>query len=130
MIMGWVIIDKGWGGWHAMGRGGNSSTLELNAGDDYLSELAKDGEEGALVYDASQADMAQYIRLVCTGPSVGVNLPFRSCQELDSQDIISYDKHKPSRRLDYVSVDVYREMLSKISGVRLGHIESGRVVWE
>jgi hypothetical protein len=128
----WAVIGKGFSGWHANGKTyGNckTNTSTYDPSEACLVRFAIDGEEGALVYDASGSDEEEFTKLIISGPMVNVDLPSQSCQRL-FEEVTPYSTEVKLSSIDYVSPDVYREMLSKIPGVRLGHIEGGKVVWE
>lgn len=108
------VIGIGWRGWHGKGKGVSVTTYDATpAGGE---GLAKECVDGALVYDASQADDDAFAKLVVNGPMVNPSM--------DPDEAEGYGS------FDYVGINVYRRLLSEVPGMRLGTVQSGKIVWD
>lgn len=137
-----VIIGRGKYGWHSNGTSnGNKCSSSGGNLEYYLSEA----ENGTYIYDAMDADLESFTNFVYSGPMVdptlepgtvnkfndtktligmlpGLEGGFRSLATLALGDITS---------LDYVAPDVYMCMLKEqVTGVKVGKVYDGKVVWE
>lgn len=142
------LIGKGQSGWHAAGisRWGTVSTSSYNTGEDQLLEFAKKAEEGALVYDASEAG-PQFVTVVLRGPMFDPKLPPDGVNRFSQKDREAMARMMPGLGggfktvakaameegycgLDQVGVNVFESILRTVPGVRIGHVREGVVVWE
>lgn len=68
----WQVIGRGFNGWHATGDGISSSGGELMPYDYWtgakVAGYLAEAKEGALVYDARDAEPEAFITLVMRGP--------------------------------------------------------------
>lgn len=145
----WYVIGRGLAGWHALGLKVSSSGGDLDdrpwwaggiqAG--YLSGAV----EGCLVYDAAEADREAFTHLVLSGPMCDPELAPGTVNRFTDQttaarmapwlggafqQIAAAAQDPEYGGLDYVAVDVYRTLLAKVPGIKLGTVRAGVVVWE
>ena len=133
------IIGRGKAGWHAAGHNVSSSGGTL---DGYL----KDARNGALIYDAHDADTDAFTHLVIAGPMVDPDLPPGGVRRFGDQDaaarmcgpggltgafktIATLAQDASYSGLDYVACDVYETLLRAVPGMKIGHVHNGTVVW-
>jgi hypothetical protein len=147
----YYVIGRGLAGWHATGKGVSSSGGSLypqkwHAGGmttGYLEQAA----EGALVYDASEADERSFYKLVISGPMVDPSLGPDEVNRFTTKDRDAMTQMLPGLQggfktlatlaldqnyggLDKVGVNIYYTLLKQVSGMRLGHVRGGKVEWE
>jgi len=147
----WHIIGRGWNGWHAKGidvssSGGDLQPRPWHAGGmttGYLEEAV----EGALVYDASEADRETFARLIISGPMVDPRLAPDAGAPLDEETREAAARLAPAlggtfgrlaaaaatgryRGLDSVGIAVYRQLLATVPGIRIGTVRDGALVWD
>jgi hypothetical protein len=141
---GWKVIGRGKNGWHA-----DNGTTSLSGA--YAEgrgiELAAEAAEGALVYDAKDADEGQFIRLVMAGPMCCCKLDPDSYDKLDGKTRKAALRMAPLMEgsfkqyalmaqnprfggLDQVGVHIYEGLLRQVDGMRIGHVKNGEIVWE
>ncbi len=138
---GWHVVGRGFNGWHATKP---DTSLSGAYGENRGAELAAEAIEGALVYDAKDADYSAFMALILRGPmlccrceptevdsfsdhaALAVMLPGLS----DGFESIAKTALAGYSSLDKVGVDVYRGLLAKIPGVRLGKVTDGKIVWD
>ena len=132
----WAIIGKGNSGWHAKARSVRvsenstcaSSSSSHDPRDEQLNEYVSEAEENALVYDASQANESAFIKLVVSGPIVNPDLPAGHILQGLEKDSKPYENQKLGG-FDWVSVDIYENLLRNVGGVRIGRVINQQVVW-
>lgn len=135
----WAVIGRGFAGWHATGLNTTGSGGDIA---DYLASAA----DGALVYDAEDADRGAYVRHVMAGPMLDPSLPPDGVKKF-GEDLADTAAHmlpglsggfavlaaaaqSPSYGgLDSVGVGVFERLLRAIPGVKIGHVQGGVVVW-
>lgn len=147
----WAVIGRGFNGWHATGVDVSSSGGDLNpytywtgaAVPGYLAEAI----EGALVYDASEADSVAFTRHVMNGPMVNPALAPNEVDRFTKADrdralqmapalgggfktLAVLAQSEKFTGLDRVGVGVYEGLLRKIPGVKIGKVVKGKVEWE
>lgn len=147
----WAVIGRGFNGWHATGDGVSSSGGSLEdytywtgkKCNGYLTEAA----EGALVYDAENADVNAFVSLVVNGPMVNPAIPPDAVHAFDQRGRESLARMAPAlgggyktlaiaaqddkfTGLDSVGVAVYERLLRKVPGVKIGKVLNGAVQWE
>ena len=136
----WQVIGRGKAGWHA-----NKARSSSSRGS--LETYATEAEEGALVYDAFDADESDFIDFVMNGPTLSL--------ELGPDEVDRFNKNDRERAslmlpglsggfdtlvakaisdeswsgLDRVGVNVYESLLRKVGGVRFGRVSNGQVEW-
>lgn len=147
----WSVIGRGFNGWHAQGGGISSSGGDLvdrpwHAGGVQTGYLT-DAVEGALVYDASEADTSAFVKLVMNGPMVATHLPPDAVDRFSMADRDAALRMAPGlgggfktlavlaqsetfTGLDRVGVAVYEKLLRQVPGVKIGKVKAGAVCWE
>jgi hypothetical protein len=145
----WHVIGRGLAGWHASGVNVSSSGGDIRDGEYWTGEptikYLSEAIDGALVYDAREADPDAFTRLIVSGPMVN--------PALDPAEVSAFvDRYAAVRMapmlggeyaqlaeaaqaptytgLDYVGVAVYRELLRTVPGIKLGTVRAGVVIWE
>lgn len=145
----WEIIGRGKAGWHANAKNVTSSGGDLNPYTYWTGEkcsgYAKEAAEGALVYDAKDADENAFAALVISGPMVDPSLPPEAVNKFGGADAAAQMRpglagafgqladaaQSPTYSgLDYVGLGIYRRLLAAVPGVKFGRVEGGIVVWE
>lgn len=146
----WQVIGRGFNGWHATGvdvssSGGQLDPYEYWTGvkcSGYLAEAA----EGALVYDAQDADAGAFTSFVMRGPMVSPALPPDGVDRFSKADRETALRMAPAlgggfktlavmaqseqfSGMDRVGVAVYESLLRKVPGVKIGKVHNGAVVW-
>lgn len=140
----WKVIGRGKVGWHAKA---HNVSLSECYGPEYPAKLAGEAEEGALVYDAKNADTSKFIDLVVGGPLLDVSL------NPDEHVTFSKELRKTALNmvpalegvfkayalaaqdekfgaLDTVGIGVYEGLLRKVPGIKIGHVINGMISWE
>jgi hypothetical protein len=147
----WHIIGRGFNGWHATGidvssSGGQLDPYEYWTGEKVSGYLAE-AIEGALVYDASEADSVAFTRHVMSGPMVNPALPPDGVDRFSSADRAAALRMAPAlgggyqtlavmaqsekfTGLDRVGVAVFAGLLRAIPGCKVGKVRKGKVVWD
>ncbi len=115
----WHIIGRGLNGWHAAGINVRSSGGDIEprvwwADGHTIPPYQANAIDGALVYDASEADIDAFSKHVIAGPMVNPAL----------------DTDEGTGALQYVTVATMERLLRDIDGMRLGHVQDGEIVWE
>lgn len=142
------LIGKGRSGWHASGisQYGTVSCSSYDTREEQLNKFVADAEDGALVYDASKAG-PEFETMVISGPMFDPKLPpdgvnrftkddratmFRMIPGLGGafKDIAKAGMSEAYCGLDMVGSKIYEELLSVVPGVRIGHVQDGKVVWK
>lgn len=135
---GWKVIGKGQSGWHANGAvevysddcRSTISSSTYDTSDTQLNKYVEESEDGALVYDASEADETAFVRFVVSGPMVKPELPNGTILKLFDKNPVAPDPSYEPGPIDYVSLDLYEQSLRRIPGVRVGHVHTRKLVWE
>jgi hypothetical protein len=138
----WSVIGRGKAGWHAKAADEYSTS---SSGGDLKGYLA-DAADGALVYDADEAEYGAYVDLVFAGPMCDPNLGEYECRRFGAQDRETLARMSPGLgggflavaalekvglcSLDYVGVGAYRDLLRAVPGVKVGSVKAGEVCWE
>ena len=138
------MIGRGRNGWHA-----NNDTSSLSGA--YAEEdgdrLARDAIDGALVYDAENADEQAFVTLVMRGPMCKTSLapdaisPFTGGDRKAALEMIPFlgggfrtyalaAQDETFSGLDQVGVGVYEGLLRKVPGVRIGRVVGGEIAWD
>lgn len=147
----WDVIGRGFNGWHAAGDGVSSSGGSLD-GHTYwtgakVAGYLAEAKDGALVYDAENAEPSAFIALVVNGPMVQPTLPPEAVSAFDQKGRESLAHMAPGlgggyktlalaaqddkfTGLDSVGVAVYERLLRKVPGVKIGKVSNGAVIWE
>lgn len=150
-----VLIGRGRAGWHVdtvdepHPEGDRYTTTGSGSGgslEDYLSEAP----EGTPIYDAEhlQGDQLEaFVSFVMRGPMVKTSLGAGQIHRFSQQDKETLLGMLPAlggelqaigvavlaniSSLDYVSVDVYVQMLrEQVPGIKVGKVVNGRIIWE
>lgn len=140
----WKVIGRGINGWHAKN---DTTSLSGAYGDDDGTRLARNAVDGALVYDAQDADLSAFSALVTRGPMINTEIPPDMIESFSSElrraalemapalgggfqayALAAQDPRCTS--LDLVGVGVYEGLLRKVPGVRIGRVMAGAIVWE
>lgn len=145
----WAIIGRGRAGWHAAAKNVTSSGGSLEPATYWtgapIAGYAAEAEDGALIYDARDADEDAFSALVISGPMCDPGLPPEGINRWNDHDaaarmapglsgafhdlaIAAQSEHYSG--LDYVGIAVYRRLLEKVPGVRFGRIRNGVAVWD
>ncbi len=141
------LIGKGRGGWHASGISpyGTVSCSSYDTREEQLLKFVRDAEEGALVYDASEAG-PEFEVMVVSGPMFCPKLPPDGVNPFSKGDREAMTRMMPGLGggfktvakaamretycgLDQVGSAVYERILRCVPGVRVGRVREGRVVW-
>lgn len=147
----WDVIGRGFNGWHATGDGISSSGGDLN-GYEYwtgakVAGYLAEAKEGALVYDAENADVPAFVEFVVNGPMVQPTLPPDAVFSFDGKARQSLAHMAPAlgggyralalaaqdekyTGLDRVGVAVFERLLRKVPGIKIGKVHNGAVIWE
>lgn len=140
----WKVIGRGFNGWHAERK---NCSCEGRYRDDGGDDFAREAVDGALVYDAKNADVNAFSALVIGGPMLDVGLEPDAIDSFSSQDRKAALEMLPllgdgfkrwalaaqnpkCRSLDKVGVAVYEGLLRQVPGIRFGHVLAGKIVWE
>lgn len=145
----WAIIGRGRAGWHAAAKNVTSSGGTLEPATYWtgapIAGYAAEAQEGALVYDARDADEAAFTHFVISGPMVDPGLPPEGVNRFDDKDaaarmapfmagafqvLAQAAQLDDYSGLDYVGIAVYRRLLAQVPGVRFGTIQNGIAVWD
>ncbi len=139
-----VLIGRGKNGWHA-DMVGDDSTASSSGGT--LEGYLREAPDGTPIYDADQAEYGAFASMVVGGPMVDGRLGKGEIKRFSENDKRVLFGMLPALQgefqtigvlamadissLDYVSVDVYLQMLrEKVPGVRFGHVYNHQAVWE
>lgn len=146
----WACIHRGKNGWAAESFDGSTSSGGLledrvySDGEKRLGYLSN-AIDGAVVYDAENADYAAFAALVVAGPILKMCLygvrkfdretGARMLPALEDgfHSVTQLALAQPPEQLgslDYCDWATYRKLLEKIAGVRFGVVRGGQVVWE
>ncbi len=107
----------------------------------------QDAAEGCLVYDAEGADREVFSALVISGPMCDPALPPEGVSRFGADlreaatrmapglagafGTLATLAQSPSYSgLDTVGVDVYRDLLRTVPGIKIGRVVSGQIEWE
>ena len=137
----WTLIKRGKAGWCASRPNCSSSGGSLEDYTYWTGQPCKgylsEADEGCIVYDASEADDAEFIRLVVSGPGLKMELGDRVQAAAAMRPglegafgTLADAALAGLTSLDYVGWPVYRKLLEQVGGVRFGRVENGKVVWE
>lgn len=144
------VVGRGMAGWHAKGINVSSSGGDLDNGMYWTGEptigYRHKAIDGALVYDAKDADPAAFARLIISGPMVDPALPPDGVSRFADHETaarmapvlsgafqtIALAASSPGYSgLDTVGVSVYRELLRAVPGIKIGTIRTGGTIdWE
>jgi len=144
----WILVSRGWVGWHAKGMddgnkvSGSGGTLE-----DYLQE----SEDGTLVYDAHEADEEAFSKFIISGPMMNQALKPGEIQRFGAAEKKALAHMLPGMGgafkvlgilallsgeeklggFDYVATDVYMAMLKEaVPGVKFGKVVNHEIQWD
>lgn len=148
------VIGRGFSMWHAVGVNVRSSGGDLDPYTYWTGEKCagyrQTAVEGALVYDAhhlerDSAEAGAFIALVVTGPTVDPALRPNEVKRFSDRDTLAMmapglgggyatlaklAKDPNYAGLDSVGVAVFEGLLSKIPGIKIGHVHNEQVVWD
>ncbi len=137
---GYEVIGKGLTGWHAkaLTPHGSVSSSSYDPTDEQLRKYLAEAREGALVYDASEADGPAFTRFVINGPILELKLPPGHVHKLVVDPGTGlWEKPRPyvdgegARSMDGLATDLWEAMLRKdVPGVRFGRVTGNSVLWE
>ena len=149
----WQVIGRGKAGWHAKSLACSSSGGELeqrryasgavSPGPGYAAEAL----DGALVYDAEQADEAAFRDFVISGPMLDLHLPPGGVRRFGAEGretarrmlpglagayrtLAAVAQSESYTGLDQAGLGIWERLLRAIPGVRFGRVRSGQVEWE
>lgn len=131
------VIGRGKVGWHA-----KSESCSSSGGT--LATYLKEADEGALVYDAEDAEYSAFVNLTLHGPMVKVSLPAGEIEGFKDKEAlarmlpgleggfrtIALSNMAGVSSLDYVAIDIYEGLLRGVPGMKIGHVRNGSIVWE
>jgi hypothetical protein len=147
----WAVIGRGFNGWHATGVNVSSSGGSLDPYTYWTGEkcqgYAGEAIEGALVYDASEAEGAAFIAHVMSGPMVDPGLPPEGIDRFSQaskdtallmapalgggyQTLAVLAQSEKFTGLDRVGVAIFEGLLRKVPGVKIGKVHNGAVAWD
>lgn len=152
----WKLIGIGFSGWHAKRKNSSCSSYYKDLAT--LESFVKDAEEGAVVYDASNANLSAFVNFVSNGPMLdfdlygkeyeifssdsrtaalsmcgpgGLSGGFEKLVYIEAAQEISKKKIGGFGGFDMVSLDLYLNLMREyVPGVRFGKVINGNVVWE
>jgi hypothetical protein len=127
----WQIIGRGWVGWHAAAVNVSSSGGQLEPyayGSTPCAGYAAEAEDGALVYDASEAERDAFARLIIAGPMPTPGLESGMMVRGFGSGPQPWDGE--IHGLDRVALDVYERLLRQVPGVKFARVRGGQVQWE
>ena len=152
----WLIIGRGFAGWHAKSvdcssSGGDLLPYTFWTGEKCAGYLAG-ALEGCLVYDAADMERtpegrAAFTQFVCSGPMVDLSLAPDGVSRFGKEDREAAARMLPGLSggyatlaaiaiadetysgLDSVGIGVYESLLRKLPGMRVGHVREGVIVW-
>lgn len=139
----WYRIGRGLAGWNALG-------IDVSSSGGDFEKYLKGAVEGALVYDAKDLKpngMRAFTRLVIDGPLADPKLGLGEFSKFGKEHREAMARIKPLLSdgfktlaklaeneeysgLDSVGLGIYKELLRKVPGIRIGHVLNGKVVWE
>jgi hypothetical protein len=140
----YVVIGRGKSSWHSdFIEGGNKSSSSGGTLEGYLKEAS----DGTPIYDAIESDYATFAKWIYSGPMIDVFLEPGQISKFNEQQTKTLLGMLPALKggfdtlavmaladissLDYVAVDVYLTMLrERVSGVKFGTVQGGKVIWE
>lgn len=133
------VIGRGFCGWHAQNDDTSSSGGTLEG---YLEKA----EEGTFVYDARDADRRAFTKLIISGPMIDTKLNPDEYEKFNHREsaknmipmmegafktyLTAAVEDETFSGLDCVGVNVYKRLLQKIPGVKVGYVKNGKVEWE
>ena len=140
----WDVIGRGKMSWHA------ETVNRSSSGGVNPDAYAKEAVDGALVYDAMDADYDAFSRMVISGPMLNLRLPPDGIERMDDHTrqiagrmagpgglggafktlATKAATDREFSGLDYVGVGVYERLLREVPGVKFGRVQRGRIVWE
>lgn len=148
----WAVVGRMKAGWFADGGGDEHNRVSSSGGQlepyqywtgEQCSGYAAEAQEGALVYDAEDADYDEITRVVIRGPMKDCSLapfsvsPFdleypRTVVEIESVDEVTVESLAAMGvgSLGTVGLGIYEHLLRQIAGIKFGRIHEGKVVWE
>jgi len=141
----WGVIGKGLAGWHAQSADGNTSSTSYDRRPEQAAEYARDAVDGALVYDASEADVDALTDHVFKGPMCNPSLPpdgYRRFMDRETARMMlpglsgafkAYAEAAQNPQfsgLDYVGTGIFESLLRKIPGIKIGKVLNGKIAWE
>lgn len=143
------LIGKGRSGWHAKGVSpwGTFSSSSYDTRDEQMEKYAAQAEDGSLVYDASRVG-GELESWVYRGPMCDPTLPPDGFKRFSDDlrhvalrmspglggafktfALLAQDEKFSG--LDYVGAGLYEALIrAALPGVRVGHVVSGKVVWD
>ena len=147
-----VLIGRGMAGWHADSVGetppeGERYTSTGSSSGGTLETYLKEAPAGTPIYDASECDFDTFAHFVMKGPMVRGTLGKGEVSRFTKEDkecllgmlpglsggfdTLAVLALNDLSSLDYVSVDVYLQLLQeKCPGVKVGKVYGGQVVWD
>jgi hypothetical protein len=143
-IVGTSIIGRGRCGWHSDGIYDEEGNTVSSSGGT-LEKYVAEARDGTPVYDASDADLNSFAKLVISGPILKVDLEPGTIQKFGDKKAmlgmlpaleggfktLAVMCLSDLASMDYIATDVYLTMLrEQVSGVRFGTVQGGKVVWE
>lgn len=137
----WNVIGRGLNGWHAKAPNvrGSGGTFES-----YLSQAV----DGALIYDASEADVGAFTKLVLSGPMVDPSLAPNEVDRFGKRDretalamapmlagcyqayALAAGTDREFSGLDTVGVGIFEALLRTVPGIKIGRVLYGQATWE
>lgn len=142
----WFLIGRGKNGWHASGLE-NGNKVSSSGGT--LQEYLQESDDGVIIYDAEDADMATFVRWTYRGPMVNILLKngevHRFMEGKPSVDMMAtesgyqaadldrllYDGSHKVGALDYVALDLYMAMMKyQVPGVKTGKVIGHAIQWD
>jgi hypothetical protein len=137
----WKIVSRGLCSW-------NAKDINCSSSGGSFEQYVKEAEEGAFVYDAYESDRKSFYDLIMRGPMCSPELPLGTVERFGEDLKKSAKMMLPGLSggyevfvkealsdssytgLDKVAIDLYKELLKKIPGMRTGYVRNGSVVWE
>lgn len=120
------VIGRGFNGWHAQ-------AIDMSSSGGSLENYLKDAAEGALVYDAQDANYDAFVRHVIHGPMCDPALePTQAKLSRDmwsANRITNADPAGTFHGFDYVGVGIFERLLRKIPGMKVGNVVNREIVW-
>lgn len=147
-----VLIGRGKAGWHSTSVGetspeGDRYTTTGSSSGGTLETYLKEAPEGCPIYDASECDYATFSSWVFKGPMVKATLGKGEVSRFSKEgketllgmlpglsggfDTLAVLALSDLSSLDYVSVDVYLQLLQeRCPRVKVGKVYGGQIVWD
>jgi hypothetical protein len=136
----WDLVGRGFNGWHASTEDDSSVGCSFDV---YLAQA----KEGALIFDAADADRECFVRFIMRGPMCSPGLLPGTTEKFSENYSESAERMLPGlsggfegtvsralndktyRGLDRVSLDIYENLLMTVPGMRVGHKRADKVEW-